>query len=144
MFYSIVLTEANLFSETMTKTTTHNDRTHCSYLCDFTSTLCEKVPSDIVLKARISNNDINRFIVYARTRVTAKGILDQTRPMIRQTKLAVNPYVSYATDLLNVINVIRNFDLCLERCLRFGRPPEVLGRYLALQSHCQLKCSFLS
>ena len=102
MFDSIVLTEANSSSETMMKTTRHNDRTHCSYLCDFMSTLCEKVPSDIVQRARLRNYDINRSIVYSHKRITVKGILDQTRPMIRQTKLA--DVLTYIYDIVHIVS----------------------------------------
>ena len=77
---------------------------------------------------------MNRWSADTHTRIAAKGIQDPILK-IREAKLAVNPDVGDATQVVNTGRMaeMTDFELFKDKCLRLWRPPGEKDRYLALQ-----------
>ena len=107
---------------------------------NITSRFCGNVPLGTPNRDKLISYDVNRWLADTHTRIAAKGIQDPILK-IREAKLAVNPYVGDATQVVNTGRMaeMNDYELFKDRCLRLWRPPEEKDRYLALQQFLSLR-----
>ena len=120
-----VLTATTSSSATLTTPTTHTTTTHCSSLYNITLRFCGNVPLGTPNRDKLISYDVNRWLADTHTRIAAKGIQDPILK-IREAKLAINPDVGDATQVVNTGRMaeMTDFELFKDRCLRLWRLPE--------------------